>query len=146
MIRNGCVGLLVAVLLGVFGCNRGPQMAPVTGVVLLNGQPVDGAAVLFTPEAGGRPADGVTDKEGKFTLQTFEPGDGAVVGKHKVAIVGMRQTGVQATSDGLSGEVNESKVREVWFVPKTYSSPDTSGIEIEVKRGMEPVKLELTGK
>ena len=121
-------------------------MAPVSGVVLLSGQPVEGAAVLFTPEAGGRPADGVTDKEGKFTLQTFAPGDGALIGKHKVAITGMRMTGVQATADGLSGEVNESKAREVWFVPKMYANPDTSGLEVEVKLQMEPLKFELTGK
>ena len=108
--------------------------------------PWKGASVLFTPEAGGRPADGVTDKEGKFTLQTHEPGDGAVAGKHKVAVSGMRMTGIQATSDGLSGEVNESKVREIWFVPKMYARPDTSGLEAEVKRGMEPIKFELTGK
>jgi hypothetical protein len=145
MNRKGYIALLFLTL-GVAACNRGPQMAPVTGVVLLNGQPVEGAAVLFTPEAGGRPADGVTDKEGKFTLQTFAPGDGAVIGKHKVAFIGMRMTGVQATSDGLSGEVNESKAREVWFVPKKYASPDTSGLEAEVKRNMEPLKFELTGK
>ena len=145
MTRTAHVTLLMLAL-GVSACSRGPQMAPVSGVVLLNGQPVDRAAVFLTPVEGGRPADGVTDKDGKFTLQTFEPGDGALLGKHKVAIIGMRQTGVQATSDGLSGEVNESKVREVWFVPKMYASPDTSGIEVEVQRGMEPVKLELTGK
>jgi hypothetical protein len=145
MTRNSCIGVLVLAL-AIAGCNRGPQMAPVSGVVLLSGQPVEGAAVLFTPESGGRPADGVTDKEGKFTLQTFAPGDGALIGKYNVAIIGMRMTGVQATADGLSGEVTESKTREVWFVPKKYATPDTSGLEVEVKRQMDPLKFELTGK
>lgn len=145
MIRACLVSLLVLVLFGA-GCNQGPRLAKVSGVVLLDGKPIEGASVLFTPEAGGRPADGVTDKEGKFTLQTFEPGDGALVGKHKVAVVGMRMTGIQATADGLSGEVDTSKVREVWFVPKKYSTPETSGIEVEVKRGLEPLKFELAGK
>lgn len=145
MIRVHVVCLLLLAI-SAAGCNQGPRLAPVSGVVLLDGKPVEAASVLFTPEAGGRPADGVTDKEGKFTLQTFEPGDGAVIGKHKVAITGMRMTGVQATSDGLSGEVDTSKVREVWFVPKKYSQPDSSGIEVEVKRGLEPLKFELAGK
>ncbi len=139
------VSVCVAALL-LSACNRGPQMVPVTGEVLLDGKPVEGAAVLFTPDAGGRPADGVTDKEGKFSLQTYEPGDGAPLGKYKVAIVGMRQTGIQATADGLSGEVDPGKVREIWFVPRKYSTPETSGIEAEVKRGLTPLKFELAGK
>jgi hypothetical protein len=136
-----CISLILLV-----GCNRGPRMVPVSGVVLLDGKPVEGAAVLFTPDAGGRPADGATDKEGKFTLQTFQPADGAVLGKYKVAVVGMRMTGIQATADGLSGEVDASKVREVWFVPKKYSTPDTSGLAVEVKPGLAPLKFELAGK
>lgn len=145
MKSSSFVVLCAAVLL-LAACSRGPQMAPVTGVVLLDGKPVEGASVLFTPDAGGRPADGVTDKEGKFSLQTYEPGDGAPVGHYKVAIVGMRMTGIQATADGLSGEVDASKVREVWFVPKRYSTPDSSGIEVEVKRGLTPLKFELASK
>ncbi len=138
--------LLFAGLLLFPGCSRGPQMVPVTGVVLLDGKPVEGAAVLFSPEAGGRPADGVTDKDGKFSLQTFKSGDGAVLGKYKVAVVGMRMTGIQPTADGLSGEVDTSKVREIWFVPKKYAATDTSGIEVDVKRGIAPLKFDLAGK
>lgn len=138
--------LLCLVAVSLSACNRGPHMVPVKGEVLLDGKPVEGAAVLFTPEAGGRPADGVTDKDGKFSLQTYEPGDGAPVGKYKVAIVGMRMTGIQATADGLSGEVDPGKVREIWFVPKKYSTPESSGLEAEVKRGLTPLKFELASK
>jgi len=73
-----------ALLLGT-GCNPSNTIA-VTGMVTHNGKPADKAEVHFTP-AEGRPASGVTDAQGKFTLSTFSPGDGAMPGQHKVTIV-----------------------------------------------------------
>jgi hypothetical protein len=134
-----------AVSLLLVGCGDSvPAMAPVSGVVTVDGQPVEGATVTFVPEAGGRPAIGLTNAEGKFTLETLKPGDGALVGKHKVTVTGVRTTGVQATEDGLSGLVDPSKVREEWFVPQKYSKPDTSGLTQEVTKGMGPVELNLS--
>lgn len=129
------------------GCgDSGPDMAPVTGVVTLDGAPVENAAVMFVPEAGGRPATGLTDAEGKFSLETLKPGDGALVGKHKVTVTGVKVTGIQATEDGLSGAVNPGEVREQWFVPQKYSTPDSSGLTQEVADGMPAVELKLSSK
>jgi hypothetical protein len=80
-------GLAVVAALGVAGCGGGP--AAVSGVVTLDGQPLDGAVVTFTPtaadEVGG--SSGKTDAQGRYTLRTVL-GDkaGASVGKHKVAV------------------------------------------------------------
>jgi len=127
------------------GCgDSGPQMAPVSGVVTVDGAPVANAAVMFVPEAGGRPATGLTDAEGKFSLETMEPGDGALVGKHKVTVTGVKTTGIQATEDGLSGAVDPSQIREEWFVPQKYSKPDTSGLTQDVTDDMPPVELKLS--
>jgi hypothetical protein len=135
--------LVVSLLLA--GCgDSGPEMAPVSGIVTVDGQPVANAAVMFVPEAGGRPATGLTDAEGKFSLETLKPGDGALVGKHKVTVTGVKTTGVQATEDGLSGSVDPGQVREEWFVPQKYSKPDTSGLTQEVTQGMPPVELKLS--
>ncbi len=98
---------------------------------------------MFVPAEGGRPATGITDAQGKFSLETMKPGDGALVGKHKVTVTGVRTTGVEATEDGLSGAIDPSKVRQEWFVPQKYSNPGTSGLTQEVTRGMEPVELKL---
>ena len=59
----GAVCLLIGMVLG---CGqRGPVVEMVEGVVLLDGQPVEGATVLFSPDAGGAadglPAVGRTD-------------------------------------------------------------------------------------
>jgi len=71
----------------VAGCGKAgtEPTAKVTGTVTYNGSPAEGAAVTFYPEQG-RPASGVTDAQGKFTLSTFASGDGAVLSKHTVTI------------------------------------------------------------
>jgi hypothetical protein len=82
------VGLeLAMVLVLVVGCGRAgtEPTGKVTGTVTYQGKPAEGAAVTFYPEQG-RPASGVTDAEGRFTVSTFASGDGAVLGKHTVTI------------------------------------------------------------
>lgn len=140
-------GLLLGLgaLLFLPGCGPDrPKTIDVHGFVTLDGDPVEGAAVLFSP-AEGRPATGTTDAQGKFELQTFEPGDGAVEGNHRVAVTLKNVTGVGADPDGLSGEVAPGGMQVTWIVPEKYSSPTTSGLTVEVKSSLElPVMLELT--
>jgi len=81
-------------LVGLAGCSSSAShpMAPVTGTVLFNGQPVTGATVVFSPVAKdtkdrpGPPSFGPLDASGKFTLATANEGSGAVVGWHHVSV------------------------------------------------------------
>ena len=113
--------LAVAILAAGCGPSR-PTTMPVEGVVTLDGEPVEGASVMFAPEDGGRPALGVTDKGGKFALKTFEPGDGALPGKHQVTVRKVEMSGIQADRDGLSGPAIPGKIQEMWITPKKYSN------------------------
>ena len=66
-------------------------MAPVEGVVTLNGQPLVDATVTFTPTQAASDMNltsfGRTDNEGKYSLETMMEGKrGALVGKHSVRI------------------------------------------------------------
>ena len=65
---------------------RPSNIVPVTGTVLLDGKPLEGAAVLFHPEADERPAVGITDNLGNFHLTTRAQGDGGCVGINRVSI------------------------------------------------------------
>jgi len=94
---------------------EGPQLAPVDGVLTLDGQPVAGATLQFIPKEG-RPAVGRTDQNGKYALTTFVDGDGALPGTYRVAIVLNRQR------DG----------KTEWIVPRRYSDPKTSGLTVSV--------------
>ncbi len=66
------------------GCTQSDTV-PVTGVVLLNGQPAAQAEVLLNPKTG-RMASGVTDDQGRFSVSTAKPNDGAVPGEYIVTL------------------------------------------------------------
>ena len=73
-------------LLLFVACEQRPDVAPVSGVVTFEGEPVVDAEVTFHP-ANGRPASGKTDSQGEFTLTTFDGKPGALLGQHRVTIV-----------------------------------------------------------
>ncbi len=87
MIRRIVVPLmLVAGLLTTAGCNSGPEMAPVKGVVKFKGQPVTAGTVQLFPVKSGPMAAGRLQEDGAFELTTKEPGDGAYVGDYIVVV------------------------------------------------------------
>ena len=61
------------------------KVGKVQGTVTLQGKPLAGATITFTPEKG-RPATGVTDEEGNYLLSTFKANDGAALGRYPVSI------------------------------------------------------------
>ena len=74
------------------GCGPGADLAPVTGVVRIDGQPYPDGKVIFNPVAdpesivAGRSAVGRLDAEGRFELGTYRPADGALIGEHTVTL------------------------------------------------------------
>ena len=119
------------------GCNNSPNIVPVKGTVLLDGKPLEGAAVLFHPTTDERPAVGVTDKRGMFQLTTRRQGDGAHVGLNKVSI----------TKESEEPQLNDAQegIQDFTLItPAQYASPELSGVEIDVYPGMESIMLEMT--
>jgi hypothetical protein len=146
--KSGWLACLAAVLVVpcFLGCNGpGADTAKVQGKVTVAGQPMAGVAVNFAPESG-RPASGITDSSGNFTLATFSKGDGAIPGKHKVSF---SYSNVQLGPDGkppAGGPDNTVPTGSGGGMPKPpmmpgtpfnskYTSGSTSGIEVEVTKG-----------
>lgn len=81
--------LLLAFCIAVIsGCGGGVEKMDtfkVTGKVTYKGNPVEGAVVNFHPEKGPK-ASGTTDSSGVYSLTTYDTGDGAIAGEHKVTI------------------------------------------------------------
>lgn len=131
--RSSFVALLALSLLAGCGPDR-PATAPLTGQVTLDGRPLAGAALIFSPVAGGRPAQAVTDADGRYQAWTFEPGDGALLGEHRVAVSLVKTTGAQATADGLEGATS-GPIRTESLIPAQYSRVETSGLTAQVAAG-----------
>ncbi|MCA9069380.1 MAG: hypothetical protein KDA84_10675, partial [Planctomycetaceae bacterium] len=83
--------LLLLPVFALIGC--GPERfptAPASGEVTYNGKRVTGGTITLVPinedgsERKGKPALGDISQEGLFELTTYEKGDGAMVGKHRV--------------------------------------------------------------
>ena len=117
------VVFLSFVACGCTGDGRKP-VYPVQGTVLVQGQPLQQAQVIFfkdgdDKELGTRP-HGKTDEQGRFQLTTYVTSDGAPEGKYKVLIVG-GHTGKQPppASSSEGGEERE----------KSLIAPTTTGRE-----------------
>jgi hypothetical protein len=84
---------------------------PVSGQVLVGGKPAAGVQVFLLPTSAPTVPDipsnpfGVTDAEGRFTLGTYAPGDGAAEGGYQVIFLWPPETpeGEEATTDRFLG-------------------------------------------
>lgn len=80
------------VSLGLCSCEGSIQfkelVGPVTGTVLIDGKPVQGVFVSAKPKvadnANYTQSTAETNAEGKFSLQTYNPGDGAPPGEYSL--------------------------------------------------------------
>lgn len=88
---------MLSIALGLTGCGGGLKEYPTAkakGTVLCEGQPVQFARVLFEPIAtdnsanSGKAAMGEVTADGTFALSTYGNEDGAVVGRHRVKVLG----------------------------------------------------------
>jgi hypothetical protein len=70
-----------------FSCGSDAEVAPVRGEIRVRGELLRNGRVMFVPRGGGKPALGEVDGNGQFVLTTFRPGDGAVVGQHRVNVM-----------------------------------------------------------
>ena len=87
-----CLVLGVLAASTVAGCGTGRlPVYPVTGQVLVKGEPADGAFVVFHPvEPTGPDAQrpyATVGPDGTFRLTTYELSDGAPAGRYRVTIV-----------------------------------------------------------
>jgi hypothetical protein len=89
-----------------------------------------GGQVIFDSAELKVSARGEIDEEGRFTLRTANPNDGAQVGEYDVAIVEHRpSTGGEGSA--LAPQKLDSK----------YYDNKTSGLKATVKSGPNPIKL-----
>jgi len=136
------IGFGAALLIGLFatGCGSGgPVMGRVSGTVKVDGQPLPKGTVTFIPTDGKSPNATGTITDGSYTLQTTEPGDGAVVGSYKVAISDVDASALNTALPGMPAPVSKSAI------PKTYLDANTSGLTATVESGSNTKDFDLKG-
>lgn len=125
------------IVLALSGCGsradkwtaRRPPIFPATGLVTLNGAAVDDALVAFDSQVHNLTAVGRTNMAGRFILKTYEPGDGAAAGEHRVRISKIEVNAYDAEGYPL-GEVNK--------LPERYAD-SSGGLQATVKPSDENV-------
>ncbi|MBA2115181.1 carboxypeptidase-like regulatory domain-containing protein [Bremerella alba] len=79
------IALITSTTIGCFGSSSdGPDLAEVSGVVTMDGAPLQNIQVLFQPEADAGASRGLSDADGKFRVYYPTNSAGAVPGKHRV--------------------------------------------------------------
>lgn len=133
MVRHVVFAVLCASLAA--GCGGEPGVAPVSGLVTVGGQvPGSGSGrITFYPEQG-RAATAPISKDGTYTLSTFGNGDGALVGKHRVAIKYTRIVGSAPRSYDEEMKGGATQQVMVFVVPERYGDPQTSELTAEVEK------------
>lgn len=123
------------------GCGAGSDMAAVSGRVTYRGAPVVHGAVAFLPADGrGTPATGMTDFDGRYTLQTRSPGDGARVGAYLVTVSARK---LPRGTIPLAGYLPTKKTKTEFLVPERYERPESSALTATVRPGSNDIPLTL---
>src|SRR5262245_58185960 len=125
-----CWALAPAVF--VLGCAGGSdgkaKLAPVTGRVLFEKEPVTAAEIYFMPDASkgnqGKMASSMLQLDGSFTMVTTPGGDGVMPGAYKVVL-----------SLGRRPQKALDKYRAVEKTPLEFTVPEEGlkGLVIELK-------------
>jgi len=127
---------LAALILNLAGCGGKtdqPDLGQVTGTVTLDGEPVSGIAVVFSP-VDGRPARGTTNPEGKYDLIYIRQTRGTKIGRNRVEIAPSEE-GDDESADA-EGDESTPKPKTKSGKPKIPARYNTkSELEADVKPG-----------
>lgn len=150
------VDVLVATLvLALAGCGGSglPDVVRVKGRVTLDGEPVEGAEVVFVGTGDdNHPARGTTDADGEFVLSTYvDPRNnptGIVPGTYRVTVTRVRplypdlpeeERNARIAADMEQGKPTTGEND----LPNRYANPDTSGFEFEIEESRDDIVLAL---
>lgn len=125
------------------GCGSSGGEVEATGVVLMDGNPLDGALVRFIPAEGTKGAGGAgnTDSSGKFTISSPQGLKKILPGKYKVVV---SKTNVRQPKEGEKMVLIDSDIKEL--LPPIYSNQDRTILSYTVESPTKPIEIKLEGK
>ena len=134
-LRILCMYTLCLFIMGCGGeASDQPDLGNVNGTVTLDGEPLAGAMVVFSPEKG-RSSMAITNDEGQYDLLYVGDTRGAKLGTHQISI-----TTAQTDSEEEAGGEEATPFKE--NIPAKYNTESTLTEEIQV--GDNQIDFELT--
>lgn len=131
--------LCIAVTFAIAGCNDGPGDMPdvgaVTGLVTLDGEPVEGANILFYPVEGGRSSTAISDAGGAYALIYKGSTLGAKVGEHQISLSTVQE------ESGTAGDPDYQPAREE-VIPEKYRADSELRFTVEPGENTFDISLE----
>ena len=134
-----CLSMLVlaACCCGCSGSGIDVDLAPVSGVVTMDGQPLENAIVIFSPEKGN-PSSGKTDANGYYELVYVGDSQGAIVGLHKVRITTGKMTNAQDSSSSGDADLANAALEDTVNI----DTPPPEDGDVTQRRPMKKKKTE----
>ncbi|MCR9233071.1 MAG: hypothetical protein NXI29_18840 [bacterium] len=128
------LGLLLILSVST-GCGANADRKPtgqVEGKVVCQNQDLKTGTVMFFPVDGGKHAVGMIGQDGNYSLSTYETGDGAILGKHKVVVL--------VSYENPDGSTVPDDVPRV---PDKYLSKETTPLVVDVNGERNSILLDL---
>ena len=121
---------LFSLMLSALGCSSDlPPLAPLTGTVMLDGQPFANGSLVFSPTGGGRPSVAVTDENGEFSALYLQNTLGALLGKHTVSFEPAGQSAVSEEQE-FSPPAGAKKGPKNWRISPGEVKVEEGGTEV----------------
>jgi hypothetical protein len=135
LVRRIGISSAAASILLIAGCGQGNRAA-VSGMVTLDGKPIEQGAITFFPAPGNKgPSAGGTITNGRYDVASAK---GVAIGANKVMISSVQPTGRKIPSAGTNYD------ERLEAVPAKYNNETT--LTCDVQPGKNEFNFELQGR
>ncbi|QDT65751.1 hypothetical protein [Calycomorphotria hydatis] len=137
MITGRISGWMLCLVVLALGCGASEDegklpVVPASGTITVPGMETAGLTLLFLPaDTTNTNAWSTVGADGRFDISTYDPGDGAAVGKYKVII------------SGGEGPLPEDDPR-LAKIPAQYKDRDQTSWEIEITSDADSNHFDLS--
>jgi hypothetical protein len=121
---------LIASVVCALGCNRGPEIVPVSGKITIDGQPLTTGFITMYQE-GYRPATAQIESDGSFHFKTLKDRDGCLLGEHPITVT--------------SNEVVDATTTK-FFIPPRYGDLKGADMKLKIDGATDRLAVDLTWK